>query len=156
MTIHEYLAADHVRLDTLLAQATATPDAIDDAPYRAFRQGLLRHIAMEEKVLFAYLRGRDADRLVAVLHADHAAIASLLVPPPTHALIATLRGVLEEHNPLEDAPGGLYEICDRAAGDVPAELLARMQAIPAVRASDHLDEPRIHEHIERMLVARRR
>ena len=85
--------------------------------------------------------------------ADHAAIASLLVPPPTHSLVATLRHVLDEHNPLEDAAGGFYEHCDRVAADARA-LIARMEAIPAVRASQHLDEPRVHAHIERMLEIR--
>ena len=74
------------------------------------------------------------------------------MPPPTPALIATLRGVLAEHNPLEDAPGGLYELSDRLGN---ADMLVvRMQQIPPVRASEHLDEPRIHAHIERMLAAR--
>jgi hypothetical protein len=80
----------------------------------------------------------------------------LLVPPPTRELIGTLRSVLEEHNPLEDAPGGLYEECDRAAGDDTQSVLARMQAIAPIRASEHLDEGRIHDHIARMLVARER
>ena len=83
------------------------------------------------------------------------AIASMLVPPPTHALIAMLRRVLGEHNPLEDAPGGLYDRCDEA-GDTARELLERMRAIPPARASEYLDEPRIHEHIARMLAARER
>ena len=100
----------------MLALAVADSRRIDDDAYREFRQGLLRHIAMEEKVLFAELKLRDLGRdLIKALHADHAAIASILVPPPTHAL---------------------------------------MQQIPPVRASQHLDEPRIHDHIERMLAAR--
>ncbi len=155
--IHVALSEDHVRLDALLVQSTAT-ETIDRAAFDEFRRGLLRHIAMEEKVLFADARARGTRELVALvkqLHADHAAIASLLVPPPTHALIATLRSVLDEHNPLEERPGGLYDACDAlAANDVDA-VIARMTAIPAVRASEHLDEPRIHEHIARMLEARR-
>jgi hypothetical protein len=145
VTIHEFLAADHRRLDALLANASVDPVA-----YTEFRRGLLRHIAMEEKVLFPIARAQHRD-VVARLHADHAAIASLLVPPPTPALMGTLEGVLAEHNPIEDAPGGLYEICDQIGGD---DVIARMQAIPPVRASQHVDEPRIYEHIERMLAAR--
>ena len=41
------------------------------------------------------------------LRADHAALAGLLVPTPTHEIIATIRKVLLEHNPLEEGPGGL-------------------------------------------------
>lgn len=156
--IHQALTADHERLDALLDRAAAIPDVIDRVAYAELRRGLLRHIAMEEKVLFAEIRARgstDLIPLVKQLHADHAAIASLLVPPPTAASIALLRSILVEHNPLEEDPGGLYDACDVLAGEDVAAMIARMQAIPEVRASEHLDEPRIHEHIARMLAARR-
>lgn len=158
-TIQQYLSDDHARLDALLADAIADPQRVDLAPYAQFRAGLLRHIAMEEKVLFADARSRRDEslkRMIDVLHADHAAIASLLIPPPTHELIATLRSVLDEHNPLEEGPDGLYARCDEAAGAGVAGVIARMEAIPPVRASQHLDEPRVYEHITRMLAARRR
>lgn len=156
MTIHRYLSSDHARLDALLARAVAG-DAIDVAAYDEFRAGLLRHIAMEEKVLFADVRARGAPelvRLVERLHADHAALASLLVPTPTPALLRTIRDILAAHNVLEERGGGLYEGCDLLSGTDTGATLARMQAIPAVRASQHVDEPRIHEHIARMLAAR--
>jgi hypothetical protein len=155
--VHAMLSEDHARLDALLAQATDS-DAIDPVAYAEFRGGLLRHIAMEEKVLFADVRARGAPELAALvkqLHADHAAIASLLVPPPTRELIATLRSVLAEHNPLEEGQGGLYDACDALVAEDAAAVISRMRGIPATRVSEHLDEPRIHEHIARMLAARR-
>lgn len=157
--IHQFLSHDHERLDAALKRALAAPDAIDMAAYGEFRAGLLRHIAMEEKVLFVDAKARRGGEPLALtkqLHVDHAALASMLVPPPTHELMAMVRAVLDEHNPLEEDPGGLYELCEELAG--PAEidgLFARMQAIAPVRAAQHLDEPRIHGHIERMLAARR-
>lgn len=156
--IHAFLAADHVRLRALLAAATADPSRIALEPYTAFRGGLLRHIAMEEKVLFRLTREqRDGDPLPVTrqLHADHAAIASLLVPPPTHALLATLRDLLDEHDVLEEGPDGLYAECERLLGPELAPVLALMHEIPPVRVAQHVDEPRIHEHIARMLAARR-
>lgn len=157
-TLYEFLADDHVRLDRLLALALAN-ETIDIVSYREFRAGLLRHIAMEEKVLFADARARRRGSplpLTRQLHADHAALASLLVPPPTHELLANVREILDEHNPLEEGDDGLYATCERlASGDID-EVIARMRAIPPVRASEQLDEPRIHEHIARMLEARRR
>lgn len=69
-------------------------------------------------------------------------------------LISTLQGILDEHNPLEDAPGGLYEHCDRIAGGDTTGVVDRMAAIGPVRASKYLDEPRIYDHIDRMLAAR--
>lgn len=157
LSIRAFLTADHARLDALLAAACADPPQVDGEAYRELRAGLLRHIAMEEKVLFAEVRAQAdeaAKHVTRILHADHAAIASLLVPPPTAGLIASLKGILDDHNPLEDAPGGLYDQVDRHAGDRVSVLLTRMQAIAPVRASQHLDEPRVHAHIERMLVAR--
>lgn len=155
--IHSFLSQDHARLDALLLRATSHPEVVDPVSYAAFRCGLLRHIAIEEKVLFAGARGHP-DRvprgLIDQLHADHAALASLLVPPPTHALLATVRGILREHNPLEEGRGGIYDLCEQLAGDDVAAQLVRAHAIPAVRVSQHLDEPRVYDHIERMVAAR--
>lgn len=155
--IHRYLSNDHARLDALLLRASSG-DAIDTAAYAEFRAGLLRHIAMEEKVLFALARAHHDDELAATidrLHADHGALASLVVPSPTHALLRTITEILAEHNAIEERPGGVYDSCEAIAGDDLEATLARMQAIATVRVSQHLDEPRIHEHIARMLAARR-
>jgi hypothetical protein len=155
--IHQFLAADHARLDALLARAVAA-DAIDHVAYEQFRAGLLRHIAMEEKVLFAEARARrggDPLPITKRLRADHATLASLLVPPPRHDLLRTLRSVLDEHNPLEEGDDGFYASCEQLAGsDLPA-ILARMQALPPLRISQHVDEPRIYDHIDRLLAARK-
>jgi hypothetical protein len=156
--IHRFLAADHVRLRALLDAATEDPSRVALAPYTEFRNGLLRHIAMEEKVLFRDARDRRDGLPLPVtrqLHADHAAIASLLGPPPTPEILATIRAILAEHDPLEEGPDGLYAQCERLAADDLDDMLARMDAIPPVRASQHVDEPRIHEHIARMLAARK-
>lgn len=153
--IHALLTADHDRLDALLGRLGSEP--LELAAYSELRAGLLRHIAMEEKVLFADARARRGGKplpIVERLHADHAALASLLVPTPTLELLRSIRTILGEHNPLEEREHGLYEACEELAGDHVPELLARMHAIPAVRVSAHVDEPRIHEHIARMLAAR--
>ena len=50
--IHRYLATDHERLDALLERVVSDPGNIDAAAYAQFRDGLLKHIRMEEKVLF--------------------------------------------------------------------------------------------------------
>lgn len=156
--IHQFLSRDHARLGALLAEAMADPARVELAAYKAFRAGLLRHIAMEEKVLFVDARARlGGERLPITrqLHADHAALASLLVPSPTHALLATIRDILAAHDPLEENPDGLYDRCEQLAGAEIDAVLARLHAIPPVRASAHVDEPRVHEHIARMLAARR-
>jgi len=151
--IHDYLAQGHARLDALFARGLAG----DVAAYEEFRAGLLRHIAMEEKVLFAAARKHGVLRdMVDLLHADHAALASLMVPSPTPSLLRVVREVLDEHNPIEEAAHGLYNACDELTSVEATDALARLIAIPPARVSQHVDEPRIHEHIARMLAARRK
>jgi hypothetical protein len=98
------MVEDHARLDRLLAAATAGPN-IDTEAFARFRHDLLRHIAMEEKVLLpdARLRRGGAPLDVAPqLRADHGSIAKLLVRAPTAASVDTLRQVLARHNALEE------------------------------------------------------
>ena len=156
--VHDFLAADHARLDALLHRSDADPAAIDGDAYAEFRAGLLRHIAMEEKVLLPEarrLRGGEPLPIAKQLKADHAALASLLIPSPTRELVATIRALLAEHNPLEEDSTGMYAACDALLGGEADALCAKLAAVPPVRMSEHLDEPRIHEHIARMLSARR-
>jgi len=134
------MSRDHVRLDALLASA----EGDDDDSYRAFRAGLLRHIAMEEKVLLPFARAaRDGMPLVvaARLRADHSRIARLLVPTPTPALLDELRGVLEEHNAIEEGPLGLYATCDMLAGSRAKAIVEKLEAQPAVPVAPHYDGP---------------
>lgn len=154
--IAAFLLRDHARLDELLGRASGGTD-LDLSAYEEFRAGLLRHIAMEEKVLFAEARARRGGEPLPwarQLRADHAALASLLIPSPTVALLRAIRQVLDEHNPMEENEHGVYEYCEQIMGSDADAVLARMQALPAVRVSEHVDEPRIHEHIARMLAAR--
>jgi hemerythrin HHE cation binding domain-containing protein len=154
--VHAFLARDHERLNRWLERAAADPARIDRAAYRRFRAGLLRHIKMEEKVLLPYARWRSGAPLPVArrLRADHAALAALLVPPPTHALLATIRDVLEAHNPIEEGPGGLYASCEALAESGAGRLLAHLRAVRQVKLAPHNDHPHVHEHIEHLLRAR--
>jgi hypothetical protein len=156
-SVSKLLAEDHERLDALLQDAQAKLPLVDSDAYEAFRAGLLRHIAIEEKVLIPLARrlgGDDVLALVKQVHADHAALAALLVPTPTPAIVATIRAVLESHNPLEEGPIGLYARCERLAGSAATELMTRLRAIPPVRVAPHCDAPKVHDHIESLLRAR--
>jgi hypothetical protein len=140
------LAEDHDRLGALLDEALATPGAVARAPYDAFRAGLLRHIALEEKILLRAARdARGGEPLPQArrLRIDHGAIASLLVPPPTPALAAELRSILDPHNLVEEEPGGLYDTCDRLLASQASEILARMAAYPPVKVAAYYDGPRV-------------
>jgi hypothetical protein len=155
--LYAFLQQDHAELDQLLRRAQAAPK-LDLEAYDAFRRGLLRHIAMEEKILLPEARRLRAGEPLPIakqLRADHAALAALLVPTPTHEIVATIRDILNEHNPLEEDPGGLYQQCEELAGADIDALVERVKASPEVPVAKHYDGPRAHEGIERLLRARR-
>jgi hypothetical protein len=140
-----YLTADHERLDRLLTRAEGGAGFPDLAAYGEFRAGLLRHIGIEEKILLpAAQRARGGEPLAAAgrLRLDHGALAALLVPPPTSAILAALRAILTRHNEIEEGPGGVYETCAHFVGDELHRLAAEIRAAPAVRTSPLVDDAR--------------
>ena len=146
-----WLSADHARLDGFLTRAV---DPIDPEPYAEFRRGLLRHIAIEEKLLFPAAqraRGGDPLALAARLRLDHGATAALLVPTPTAAIIATMRDILTAHNALEEQSGGLYAECDRLLASAAAAIVREMASCPDVRVSPHNDGPAVLSALRRAL-----
>jgi hypothetical protein len=151
--IADWLSADHARLDGFLTQATDA-DPIDPGPYAEFRRGLLRHIAIEEKILLPAAQraqGGEPLALAARLRLDHGAIAALLVPTPTSAIVATIRDILTTHNALEEEPGGLYAVCDRLlAGDADA-IVREMASYPDIRVNPHNDGPDVLAALRRAL-----
>ncbi|HEY1371516.1 MAG TPA: hemerythrin domain-containing protein [Candidatus Binatia bacterium] len=139
--IHQYLAGDHRRLEALLARAVADPENIDAAAYAGFRTGLLRHIGMEEKVLLpaAQKRAGAPLPLAAKLRLDHGALVALLVPPPTKAIVAAIRAILDRHDPIEEDEGGIYDQAERAAEEEAGEILSRLKNFPDVKVLPHVD-----------------
>ena len=140
--IERFMAHDHVRLDRLL-QAAERGDSIDEVAYARFRHDLLRHIAMEEKVLLPYARDKRGVQLpcAAAIRADHGQIAKLLVRSPTKALVEELRLLLGRHNPLEEGPDGLYAACDALAASEAEQVVARLREQPAVPLAKYYDGP---------------
>jgi len=157
--LHRFFAADHRRLDALLSRSVSVPGRIDLAPFGEFRAGILKHIGMEEKILFPAAReGARAPReLAARLRVDHGAIAALLVPTPTPELVAEIRSVLGPHNRREEEEGGIYDACDDAVGAAGAEaLLRRLRAFPEVPLKAYHDGPAVLAHIQQTLDLSRR
>lgn len=152
--ITDFLVRDHRRLELLLQQAVALADHVDQGAYAQFRAGLLRHIGMEEKILIPAaqrLRGGEPLGIAAKLRLDHGALGTLLIPTPKAAVIAGIRGILKEHNILEEGPGGLYETCDELAGAETAHLLARLKAAPEVAVLLHSDTPTVMSTVRRAM-----
>jgi hypothetical protein len=148
------LVDDHRRLDALLARAFAVPAKVDADAYDAFRRGLLRHIGLEEKILFpAAQRARGGVPLEAAarLRLDHGALAALLVPPPTAAIGAALRSILVAHNPLEEGDAGVYAACEALLGDEAAALAEQLRAAPALRVNQNVDTDLARDAMRRAL-----
>lgn len=152
--LFRFLADDHVRLAGLLQRAEAGPETIDYAPYSEFRAGLLKHIAMEEKILLPAarrLRGGQPLPIADKLRRDHGALAALLVPTPTAAILAKIRAILNDHNTVEEKPGGVYEVCENLAVDEAESLLAEMHKLSDVKLAPHVDGPQVVEATRRAL-----
>jgi hypothetical protein len=131
---------DHARLDNLLQRAAARPDTIEASAYAEFRAGLLKHIAMEEKILLPAaqrLRGGQPLSIAPKLRLDHGALAALLVPTATPAIVAAIRAILKTHNPIEEGPGGLYEQCDELAGAGANAILDALRNAPEVKVAPY-------------------
>lgn len=124
--LYDFFTNDHHRLEALLDKATEKKGEVNQEIYHQFRTGLLKHIKMEEKVLFpAAVRANNGEPLplAAKLRLDHGAITSLMVVPPTDDVIKVLRTVLDQHDELEEAPGGMYDVCEQLTSGETQELL---------------------------------
>ena len=122
--------------------------------YAELRAGLLRHIGIEEKILLPAARaarGGEPLPIASKLRLDHGALTALLVPTPTPAIVAAIRAILEQHNPLEENSGGVYEQCERLAGAEADEIVRRMKAAPAVKMLPHVDTAFVMDAARRAL-----
>lgn len=111
--LRTWLSDDHTEIDGLLRHALRD-DGFDPAPFARFRERLLRHIGIEERILFPAAREHepthDAERLAA-LRVDHAALTTLLVPTPDRALALEIASLLGGHNEVEESEDGVYDAC---------------------------------------------
>lgn len=150
----QYLTEDHRRLDAWLQAAGAQPGKVDEPAYASFRAGLLRHIGMEERTLLPAIQrlsGGEPLTVAARLRLDHGALAALLMPPPTAAIIAMVRGILTDHNALEEGAAGLYGICDDLAGSEAERILADLRAAPEVAVMPYSDSRAVMNALRRAL-----
>jgi hypothetical protein len=129
-SLYQFFANDHRRIDELLDKATADVDSVKEEYYHRFRTGLLKHIKMEEKILFPAAQkanGNVALSLAAKLRLDHGALTALMVVPPTPDVIKVLYYVLEKHDLLEEEAGGMYDVCEKLTEGETAGLLQQLE-----------------------------
>ena len=150
----DFFSGDHRRLQGLLEQAVPSSGEIDQEAYAKFREGLLRHIAMEERLILpAVVQAKGGKPLLTGrrLRLEHGAIASLLVLPPGRGLAGVLKNVLAHHDHLEEGPGALYEMCEDLLGDGVTAILEKARAMPPVPVLPHNSAPVAYEAAVRSL-----
>jgi len=145
--IQKFFTTDHRRLDALLRQAFGSPPAIDENAYGLFRIGLLRHIALEEKILIPGLQARYQAQYppAARLRLEHGAIAALLVLPPSETVKNLLVELLRHHNTREESTTGLYRDCDCLLSDAVNMLMNKATSYPDVPVMPYNGSPHAYE-----------
>ncbi|HRV52782.1 MAG: hypothetical protein BWX95_00478 [Bacteroidetes bacterium ADurb.Bin141] len=140
--LYDFFTNDHHRVEGFLDKATEKPGEINMEYYHQFRTGLLKHIKMEENILFpAAQKANNGVQLPlqAKLRLDHGAITMLLVVRPTADVIKVLRHVLELHDKLEEEPGGMYDVCEQLTSgetDMLLEKLRNATEVPVLPYND--------------------
>ncbi|HRN37986.1 MAG TPA: hypothetical protein PLL18_13860, partial [Flavobacteriales bacterium] len=75
--------------------------------------------------------------LAAKLRLDHGALTALMVTPPTPEVLRLVRQVLEQHDELEEAPGGMYDVCEKLTAEETEELLEQLRRATEVPVHPH-------------------
>jgi Hemerythrin HHE cation binding domain len=150
--LSEHFTHDHRRLETLLRRAILSAGTIDETAYAEFRVGLLKHIALEEKILIpAFKTGREniSHALASQLRKEHGALAALLVLPPSIMTRDAILGLLQHHNKREESPDGLYEECDCLPPDSVKEMMEKTRIYPEVPVLPYNSSPHAYEAARR-------
>jgi hypothetical protein len=138
--LYNFFVGDHRRLEKLLNRAAVGGPTYDMAVYSEFRVGLLKHIKMEENIIIpAAQKIRDGKPLAsaAKLRLEHGALVALLVSPPSPTIVNAIRGILSKHNRAEESQGGLYDLCERLAGEQLEDLMKKLEEVPDVPVHPH-------------------
>jgi len=150
-TVHKFFTDDHRRLESLLNRSFRTDGTIDEAVYSEFRAGLLKHIALEEKILIPPLSTLQSSPypLAAQLRLEHGAIAALLVLSPSMTIKNVLLGIFQHHNPHEESENGLYADCDCLPARIPETIMEKVKAYPEVPVMPYNNSPHAHDAARR-------
>lgn len=138
--LYHFFTNDHRRIENLLEKATEIPGEIQEEYYHQFRTGLLKHIKMEEKILFPAAQKANNGvplPLAGKLRLDHGALTALMVVPPTPQVIKVLCHVLEQHDILEEEQGGMYDVCEKLTAGETQILLDQLEKVTEVPVHPH-------------------
>ena len=152
-SISKIMALDHERLDALLIAAARGRPGVDLAAFGNFRDGIFRHMGIEEKILLpALLKASAAYKpLSETLRLHHGAISNLLYPSPSQEIIRALKAILKTHNPLEEGPAGVYDACDSLLAPQALEIIGQIRSAPKVPLRDYSLRPQALEAAKRAM-----
>lgn len=148
-TISEYLGADHKRCDALFAAAEHSVDKADwaqaKAAFQCFCEAEVRHLAMEETILFPAFENTtgNTNGPTSVMRAEHKQMLGL-IEQMSNAIeelnaanffgyAETLNIMMQQHNMKEESM--LYPMTDRALFDKCNEIVDAMKHINHVIAA---------------------
>ncbi len=152
MRITDLLREEHDRFEELLGASLADPERFDHEAFAAFRAMLLRHVAIEEKLLLPAarrLRGGEPLPEAHRIRIEHGALTSLVVPTPDAALAREIRDLLARHEAREEGDGeegneGVFAKCEALLGEEESRALAeKARVYPPIKALPHYDGPRV-------------
>jgi len=152
--IYNFFTDDHRRLESILVAAETNPGNYNAELYAQFRSGLLKHIKMEETILFPALRASNSEKsnaLIAQLRLDHGALTSLMVPPPSPTVIRAVKYILERHNVLEEESNGMYDLCEALSDETKTDLLSKLEKTTEVPVLPHKSDSYIVSAVERAM-----
>lgn len=138
--LYNYFTKDHRRIEDLLEKAIENINDVNMEYYHQFRTGLLKHIKMEEKILFPAAQKANGGvplPLAAKLRLDHGALTSLMVVPPTPDVIKAVKHILEKHDILEEEEGGMYDACEILSDEETKALLEQLDLVTEVPVHPH-------------------
>jgi hypothetical protein len=147
--IHQMLEPDHVRLNDL-RQIVVTSEVHAEHPaYRSFRAGLLRHIAMEEKLLLQAVKDAlgHPHPLAERLRTDHSLLATLLIPPPTLAILKEMGEIMHAHHEVEEKPGGFFDAVEQIIPEQLERISHKLEHFPGPTVAIHQDTAAVWAHI---------
>jgi hypothetical protein len=150
--LYQFFVDDHRRLEKLLIRAISRPNEYDLVAYAQFRSGLLKHIKIEETVVIPEATKVREGKPLPVgekVRLEHGALAALLVPPPSDAIVKTIRSILISHHRLEENQGGLYDLCERLSAAHLEELMEKIHSVSDVPVQPHNGGPRVLEATRR-------
>jgi hypothetical protein len=132
--IHAYLSADHDRVGALLERARqrGADPAQDAATWATFGEELARHIGREDRILLREVRRVDRRSLPgqARMREEHAELLALAASEPSDATLARVAELFAAHSRMEEAPGGMFELCERALASRADEVLGELRRAP--------------------------